>query len=351
MTNQGQPDRPANALFERILDAGKSIRPYVSVTPLYCSGLLSEFAGTEVFLKAEHVHPTGSFKLRGAVNKLLGLDAAAKNGVVTASSGNHGLAVAKAGADLGVSVTVYVAKSASPLKVAATKALGAKVVEVDGPPIAAELLARAQGEQAGQHYVSPYNDIDVIAGQGSIGLELFAQRPDLDAVYISVGGGGLISGVGSALKKLSPRTRIVGVWPQNSLCLLRALEAGKIVDVEESDTISDGTAGAVEPGSITLPISKAVIDETITVTEEEIRAAMHRVADAERWIIEGAAGVAVAGLLKSAERNRGSRVAAIVCGRNIELGKFLDAIRGSGQSSNDGWRLSPGNKLDSEPRP
>jgi threonine dehydratase len=122
MTNQGQPDRPANALFERILDAGKSIRPYVSVTPLYCSGLLSEFAGAEVFLKAEHVHPTGSFKLRGAVNKLLSLDAAAKNGVVTVSSGNHGLAVAKAGADLGVSVTVYVAKSASPLKVAATKA-------------------------------------------------------------------------------------------------------------------------------------------------------------------------------------------------------------------------------------
>jgi threonine dehydratase len=329
VTNSGQPDLPANALFERILDAGKSIRPYVSVTPLYFSGLLTEFAGAEVFLKAEHIHATGSFKLRGAVNKLRCLDAAAeKAGVVTASSGNHGLAVAKAGADLGVSVTVYVAKSASPLKVAAIKALGAKLVQVDGPPIAAELLARAQGEKTGQHYVSPYNDIDVIAGQGSIGLELVEQQPDLDAVYISVGGGGLISGVGSALKKLSPRTRVVGVWPQNSPCLLRALEAGEIVDVEESDTISDGTAGAVEPGSITLPIAHGVIDETITVTEEEIQAAMHRVAAAERWIIEGAAGVAVAGLFKSAERNRGRRVAAIICGRNIGLAKFLHAIRG-----------------------
>jgi threonine dehydratase len=228
----------------------------------------------------------------------------------------------------GVSVAVYVAKSALPMKVAAIKALGAKLVEVDGPPIAAELLARAQGEKTGQCYVSPYNDIDVIAGQGSIGLELVEQQPDLDAVYISVGGGGLISGVGSALKKLSPRTRIVAVWPQNSPCLLRALEAGEIVDVEESDTISHGTAGAVERGSITLPISHGVIDETITVTEEEIRAAMHRIADAERWIIEGAAGVAVAGLFKSAQRNRGTRVAAIICGRNIGLAKFLHAIRG-----------------------
>ena len=200
-------------------------------------------------------------------------------------------------------------------------------VAVSGPGIEAELLARECGEKTGRIYVSPYNDLEVIAGQGTIGLELFEQQPDLDAVFVSVGGGGLISGVGSALKKLSPRTLIVGVWPENSACLLRAMEAGEIVDVEESDTISDGTAGAVEPGSVTLPIARAVVDETLTVSETEIAAAMYQVAAAERWIIEGAAGVAVAGLLKSAPRFRGKRLAAVICGRNIELSKFLEALQ------------------------
>jgi threonine dehydratase len=316
-------------VFQRIVEAAAGIRLQVPVTPLYSSGGLSAFAGADVFLKAEHVLPTGSFKLRGAVNKLRCLEAAArKAGVVTASSGNHGLAVAKAGTDLGVPVTVYVAETASPLKLAAIRALGATLETVSGPGIEAELLARECGEKTGRIYVSPYNDLEVIAGQGTIGLELFEQQPALDAVFVSVGGGGLISGVGSALKKLSPRTLVVGVWPENSACLLRAMEAGEIVDVEESDTISDGTAGAVEPGSVTLPIARAVVDETLTVSETEIAAAMHQVAAAERWIIEGAAGVAVAGLLKSARRFRGRRLAAVICGRNIELGKFLEALHG-----------------------
>ena len=200
------------------------------------------------------------------------------------------------------------------------------MVIVDGPPLEAELLARRQAAEHGKVYISPYNDLDVIAGQGTLGMELVEQAPDLDAVFLSVGGGGLIGGVGTALKALNPRVRVVGVWPQNSPCMLRAMQAGQIVDVEEQETLSDGTAGAVEPGSVTLALCRDVIDETVTVSEAEIGRAMRMVADAEHWIVEGAAGVALAGLVKRAESFRGQKVAVVLCGRNIALEKFLYAI-------------------------
>jgi threonine dehydratase len=157
-------------------------------------------------------------------------------------------------------------------------------------------------------------------------MELIEQAPQLDAVFISVGGGGLIGGTGTALKQLRPQTRVVGVWPENSPCLLRALEAGQIIDVPESPTLSDGTAGAVEPGSVTFPVCQSVIDQTVTITEAEIAAAMRTVAAAERWIVEGAAGVALAGLVKVADAFKGRKVAVVLCGRNVAFETFLQAI-------------------------
>lgn len=278
-------------------------------------------------LKNEHLQPTGSFKIRGATNKIQILgEAARRTGVTTASTGNHGQAVARAGSLAGVPVTVYVAASAAQPKVDAIRALGAELVVVNGPPIEAELLARRHADEQGKIYISPYNDLDVIAGQGTLGMELVEQAPELDAVFISVGGGGLISGVGTALKNLSPRTRVIGVWPENSPCMLRAMEAGAIVDVDEKETLSDGTAGAVEPGSVTLPLCRAVIDETITVSEADIGRGMRMIADAEHWIVEGSAGVALAGLARRAEAFRGKKVAVVLCGRNIALERFLYAI-------------------------
>jgi threonine dehydratase len=315
-------------LINAIAEAHAVIRPDVPVSTLQLSGSISRTLGCSVLLKDEHLQPTGSFKIRGATNKLriLGEDARRK-GVITASSGNHGQAVALAGAKSGVPVTVYVAATASKTKMAAIRALGAELNVVEGPPIEAELLARRQAEEQDKVYISPYNDLDVIAGQGTMGMELHEQAPDLDAVFIAVGGGGLISGVGTALKNLSPRTRIVGVWPENSPCMLRAMEAGEIIDVEEQDTLSDGTAGAVEPGSVTFPLCREVIDETVTVTEAQIARAMRMIADAEHWIVEGSAGVALAGLVKRAEAFRGQTVAVVICGRNIALEKFLDAVQ------------------------
>jgi threonine dehydratase len=314
-------------LFDAIQQAHTALRPQVPVSPLQLSGSLSRTLQCSVLLKNEHLQPTGSFKIRGATNKIRILgDEARRKGVNTASSGNHGQAVALAGSKTGVPVTVYVAATASKTKMAAIQASGAELVIVNGPPIEAEFLARRQAEEQGKVYISPYNDLDVIAGQGTMGMELIEQAPDLDAVFISVGGGGLMSGVGTALKNLSPHTRVVGVWPENSPCMLRALEAGEIVDVEEQDTLSDGTAGAVEPGSVTFPLCREVIDETVTVTEAEIGRAMRMLADTEHWIVEGAAGVALAGLVKRAEAFRGQKVAVVLCGRNIALDKFLQAI-------------------------
>ena len=246
--------------------------------------------------------------------------------MTTASTGNHGMAVARAGALAGTAVRVHVAAGTARTKTDAILALGAELVVIDGPPIEAEASARRDAAASGRTYVPPYNDPDVMAGQGTVGVELMQQAPDLDAVFIAVGGGGLIGGTGTAIKRIRPQTRVVGVWAENSPVMLRALEAGAIVDVEESETLSDGTAGAVEVGSITFPVCQAVIDERVLVSEAEIARAMRRIAEAEHWIVEGAAGVALAGLVRQAEAWRGRKVAVVLCGRNIALDSFLQAI-------------------------
>ncbi|MCR6483056.1 threonine/serine dehydratase [Amycolatopsis sp. OK19-0408] len=315
------------SLLDRIMDAHRGIRPEVPVSTLERSRLLSAELGCDVWLKTDHLMPTGSFKVRGSANKIRTLGEAAKRtGVITASTGNHGQGVARAGKLAGVGVTVYVGETTTQAKMAAIEALGADLVVVPGGPLDAEQEARRQAEQRGKPYVAPYNDVDTVAGQGTLGVELAEQAPDLDAVFACVGGGGLIGGVGTALKALSPRTEVVGVWPAASTCLLDSLKAGEIVETPESPTLSDGSAGAVEPGSVTFPICQEVIDETVTVSEVEIGHAMRKVAEGERWMIEGAAGVAVAGLIKTAERYRGKRVAVVLCGRNITLETFLRAV-------------------------
>lgn len=316
------------ALFDRIMEAHGGIRPDVPVTALEHSTFFSGMTGCDVWLKTEHLMPTGSFKVRGSANKLRTLDPAARGrGVITASTGNHGLGVARAGARAGVGVTVYVSKTAVRSKVDAIRALGAEVVVFDGSPLASEVEARRQSELTGRPYVAPYNDVDTMAGQGTIGVELYEQAPDLDAVFVCVGGGGLVGGLGTALKKLSPGTEVVGVWPAASRVMLDSLQAGRIVETPEFETLSDGSAGAVEPGSVTFPVCQEVIDSTVTVGEEEIARAMRLVAEGERWMIEGSAGVAVAGLLQTARRYRGKKVAVVLCGRNVSVETFVSAMR------------------------
>ena len=309
------PRRTARKLA--VLAAGRRLRPFVRETPLEQSSELG--AGrVSVFLKLEHLQHTGSFKFRGASNKLALLTPEqAAAGVIAASNGNHGLGVAAAAWDRGISAEVFVSSQVSPAKARRIEAYGARIRPVGNDPLTAELAARRAAEESGRVFISPYNDADVIAGQGTIGIELYRQLPQADAVFVAVGGGGLIGGIGTYLKSVSPRTEMVGCWPETSPVLLECLRAGRIVEVPERPTLSESTAGGLEPESITLEICRNVIDRPVLVTEDEILAAMRRIFETEHWLIEGAAAVAVAAFLKEAHRYEGKNVVVVLCGRNV----------------------------------
>lgn len=315
-------------LFAHIVDAHRLIRPQVRETPLEYSPLLSKLSGCEVYLKCEHLQRTGSFKFRGASNKLLRHQASLrKTAVITASSGNHGLAVALAGKTLGMAVTVYVPVGASPTKIEAIRSMDAQVVQVEGDALASEMEAMRQSKLTGMPYIPPYNDADVIAGQGTIAMEMLEQGGDFDAIFVAVGGGGLISGIGTVFKTCSPQTDVVGCWPSKAASMHASLLAGEIIQIQESETISDGTAGGIEPGAVTFTLCQDLIDHYALVSEDGIKAAMKLLAESDRWMVEGAAGVALAGMLELAPRYPGKKVGVVLCGRNISLEKYLVAVR------------------------
>jgi threonine dehydratase len=296
---------------EAISAAYERIRPFVHETPV------EEFRD-HVFLKLEHLQRTGSFKFRGASNKMALLTPRqAAAGVITASNGNHGLGVAAAAQARGIAAEVFVSSHVSPAKARRIERHGARIRPVGDDPLAAELAARRASEESGKTFISPYNDADVIAGQGTIGVELHRQVPKMDAVFVAVGGGGLIGGIGSYLKAVSPKTEIVGCWPQNSPVMYECLRAGKVVDVAELPTLSESTAGGLEPESVTLEVCRRAIDRCVLVSEAEILAAMRLILETEHWVIEGAAAVAVAAYLKDAPRCQDKTVAIVLCGRNV----------------------------------
>jgi threonine dehydratase len=307
-------------LVDAIVASDRDIRPYVRETPLDASHAFSQATGAEVSLKLENLQYTGSFKLRGAMNKLLSLTEAQRaRGIVAASSGNHGAAVAYGCHALGVHGVVYVPAHASPVKVAAMQQYGVEVRFHGDDSLLSEVEARRFAAGHDLAYISPYNDAVVIAGQGTIGAELLRQVGELDAVFVSVGGGGLIGGIGAYLKAHSPRTRIVGCLPANSPVMAVSQEAGQIVDMPSLPTLSDGTAGGIEPGAITFDLCRQVVDEYVLVDEEEIAAAMRQVMETHHLLVEGAAGVAVAGLLRRQAEFRRRHVAVVLCGANIGL--------------------------------
>ncbi len=294
--------------------AHSRIQPYIRETPVEPWA----DAGPNVFLKLEHLQQTGSFKLRGASNKiaLLTPDEAAR-GVIAASNGNHGLGVASAARSRGIAAEVYVSAHVSPAKAARIEAMGARIRTAGSDPLTAELAARRAAEESGRVFISPYNDLDVVAGQGTIAVEMHRQIPQLAAVFVAVGGGGLIGGIGAYFKAVAPQVEVVGCWAANSPVLHECLRAGRIIDVEEQPTLSESTAGNLEPDSVTLDVCRGAIDRHVLVSEDEILNAMRRMMTTEHWLIEGAAAVAVASYLQEADRYRGRNVAIVLCGRNL----------------------------------
>ena len=298
--------------------AANRINTYVRETPLEFSPVFSELTGANVWLKLENLQHTASFKLRGAFNKLLTMTEEQRaKGCVTASSGNHGAAIAYAMNKLGVEGIVFVPEQTSPTKVAAIKGAGAEVRfhGVDG--LDTENFARQYSVEKGMEYLSPYNDAAVIAGQGTCGVEISRQLPNVDAIFIAVGGGGLIAGVATFLKSVNPKIEIVSCQPSASRVMTESVRAGRILDLESEPTLSDGTAGGIEQDAITFELCQDLVDIFIVVSEEDIAEAMRQFIDSHHMLLEGAAGVALAGLLTSEKDYVGKNVVVVVCGGNI----------------------------------
>ena len=313
---------PQDGLIEvaasRVIAAAVRIRGVVKRTRLVDISDLAPSSRVRLYAKLESEQETGSFKLRGATNKILGLSSAERErGVVTASNGNHGLGLALAAQKTGTAAEVFCSQLVAPERVARIEAYRAIVTRAGDQPLDAEKAARARARQTGRTYISPYNDSDVMAGQGTVAVELLEELPSVDAVFVTCGGGGLIGGMGAYLKHACPDTEVVSCQPQNSRVMYESLKAGQIIEFPEQKTLSDSSSGGIEEGSVTFPVAQAVINNTVLVTEDEILQAMRLVHKERGWLIEGAAGVALAAFLKTSARYAGKTVAVLLCGSNI----------------------------------
>jgi threonine dehydratase len=298
--------------------ASTRIAGLVRATPLDYSCRFSMGTGADVYMKLENIQYTGSFKLRGAANRLMTLASEQKRaGCVAASSGNHGAAIAYAMQKLGIEGVIFVPEQTSAAKVEAIRSYGGDVRFFGSDGLDTELHARAYAEERGMLYLSPYNDPEVIAGQGTCGIEIQASLPQIDTLYVAVGGGGLVSGVASVLKSANPAVRIIGCQPEASAVMAHSIEAGRIVDEESGPTLSDGTAGGIEQDAVTFGLCRALVDEFVLVSEAEIAAAMRTFIDYEHQLIEGAAGVALAAMLRQKDALAGRSVVVLICGGNV----------------------------------
>jgi threonine dehydratase len=299
-------------------EASNRVADLVRETPLDYSWRFSAETGAEVYFKLENLQYTGSFKLRGAANRLMTLqDAQKRAGCVAASSGNHGAAIAYAMRKLGIEGVIFVPERTSTAKVEAIRSYGGDVRFFGEDGLDTELHARKYADEHGMFYLSPYNDPAVVAGQGTCGVEIEAALPQADTVYIAVGGGGLVSGVASVLKSANPGVRIIGCQPEASAVMAHSVEAGQIIDEASQPTLSDGTAGGIEQDAITFGLCRHLVDEFVLVSEAEIAAAMCRFIDYEHQLIEGAAGVALAAMTKQKETLAGQKVVVLICGGNV----------------------------------
>lgn len=307
-------------ITKEIQAAEERIRPHIRETILDYSPYYSSLTDANVYFKLENLQYTGSFKVRGAMNKVLSLTPAERDrGVVTASTGNHGAATAFSLGKFGATGIVFVPQGASSGKVQAIERLGAEVCYHGDDGAVTEAHARQYARDNRLTYVSPYNDPQVIGGQGTIAVELAKQLDQIDMVYVALGGGGLISGIAGYLKSIHPDVKIIGCSPANSQVMIESVKAGQILDLPSLPTLSDGTAGGVEPDSITFDLCCDLVDDYETVTESEIKESLRQYLQVHHMLIEGSAAVALAGCLKQSDRMAGKNVVVILCGANISL--------------------------------
>jgi threonine dehydratase len=301
------------------------VAPHVHHTPLLSSSTLSALTGFEVRLKAEVFQRTGSYKIRGPLNKLRQLtDAERRRGVVCSSAGNHAQGVALAARIHGIQAVVVMAENATPSKVAATRAYGAEVVLHGTIWDEANEKAKALVGERGLTYVHPFDDLQLIAGQGTLGLEIIRDWPEVDVIVVPIGGGGLISGVAMAIKGLKPAARIIGVESSGAPGMRDSVAAGRVVTLERVDCIIDGLR-VKRVGETTFEVVRRFVDEIVTLPDEEIFDAMIWTMSRAKLVVEGAAAAPVAALLHGlVAAPPGARVACVLSGGNVNL----DQLRG-----------------------
>ncbi|MGJ4857301.1 pyridoxal-phosphate dependent enzyme [Labrys sp. KB_33_2] len=318
------PDVLASAA--RSVQARQRIKAHIYETPLLPSRQIGAEAGSQLFFKAENFQLTGSFKIRGASAKISAM--APGRHLVTASSGNHGIGSSQAARSFGRDLTVVLPETVAAAKLARIRSYGVETRLFGAETWYSEQHALELARDKGHEYISAYDDPDVVAGQGTIGLELLDQHPAIDNVFIAMGGGGLISGIGSVLKSFLPGARIYGIAARNSCAFAMSMAAGKVVETEHLETLADGVAGGVAEETMTLGLAMSVVDETIICTEEEIVAALRDLAFKENMLVEGSAGLALAGFAKVASACREQVNVVVLCGANYDRDKLTKAVFG-----------------------
>lgn len=312
--------------IDSIRAASELLTGVAQVTPLEHSRVLSALGGSEVHLKCENLQRTGSFKIRGGYVRLHGLDAGRREaGVVAASAGNHAQGVALAASLLGMRSTVFMPQRVPLPKLAATKAYGADV-RLHGAEVTETLAAaREFASQTGAEFIHPFDHPDIIAGQGTVGTEIVQQMPSVRTVVVPVGGGGLISGIATAIKEMRPEIRVIGVQAENAAAWPVSLAAGKVLRVTPALTMADGIAIA-EPGPLTFEHVSKLVDEVVTVSEESLSRALLLCLERAKLMVEPAGVAAVAGVLEHPDRLVSPTV-AVLSGGNIDPLLLLQLIR------------------------
>lgn len=314
-----EPNAAVSLPLAKIVAARHRLQGAVALTPCTESVALSEITGSRIFCKREYLHRTGSFKERGARNALALLPGEqARRGIVAASAGNHALGLAWHGRELGIPVTVVMPRYAPLVKVATCRRFGANVLlhgdTFDEARARADELAREKDLA----YIHPFDDLNVIAGQGTLALEVLDQTPDLDAILVPVGGGGLLAGAVTVLRTLKPGVTIIGVEPENAACFSAGVTAGKAVTISPRYTLADGLAVA-QAGSHTLGLAAGLVDRVVTVREDSIALAILRLAELEKAVVEGAGATALAALLGGCVPElKGKKVVLPLTGGNID---------------------------------
>ncbi|AIA70516.1 putative threonine dehydratase catabolic [Pectobacterium atrosepticum SCRI1043] len=309
-----------------IYTASQQIKTTIRRTPLDRSQELSALVGAEIRLKMENLQQTGSFKLRGAANVLANLGAEQRRiGVIAPTAGNHGLGLAYAGQVAGVPVTIFLPRSADPMKVAAMKGCGAHITFFDDIEEARQ-AAIAAAQQSSATFVSAYDNPHMIAGGGTVGLEIMEDWMDAEIILVNIGGGGLISGIATAVKAINPAIEVWGIQSEVSPTFARWKDAGETLPVELTPSIAEGVSGYIEPSAMTWPLVRDRVDRVLTVSEVEIKAAMLSMLELHRHVVEPSGVPAVAGAIRYAKEIGGRKTVCVVTGRNISSSRYLTLL-------------------------